>query len=107
ERDGSIGLAPFYLGLTGLARAIPGLALTIIAGAVADRSDRRRLLLVTQGVMSINASILALVTVLGVVTLWHVLIAAAVQSAPFAFDAPAPHSTLPPLLPPRPPPRAV
>ena len=100
-RDGSADLAPLYLGLTGLARAIPGLALTIIAGAVADRSDRRRLLLVTQGVMSINASLLALVTVLGTVTLWHVLVAAAVQSAAFAFDAPGRHSMLPRLVPPR------
>src|SRR5947208_3350618 len=100
-RDGSPELAPLYLGLTGLARAIPGLGLTLIAGAVADRSDRRRLLLVTQGVMSINASLLALVTVLGSVTLWHVLVAAAVQSAAFAFDAPGRHSMLPRLVPPR------
>jgi MFS family permease len=100
-RDGSLELAPFYLGLTGLARAIPGLALTLIAGAVADRSDRRRLLLVTQGVMSVNASALALVTVLGSVTMWHVLVAAAVQSAAFAFDAPGRHSMLPRLVPPR------
>lgn len=100
-RDGSLELAPLYLGLTGLARAIPGLALTLIAGAVADRSDRRRLLLVTQGVMSVNASALALVTVLGSVNMWHVLIAAAVQSAAFAFDAPGRHSMLPRLVPPR------
>ena len=99
-RDGSPELAPLYLGLTGLARAIPGLALTLIAGAVADRTDRRRLLLVTQGVMSINASLLALVTLLGSVTLWHVLAAAAVQSAAFAFDAPGRHSMLPRLVPP-------
>src|SRR5882672_4837771 len=100
-RDGSPELAPLYLGLTGLARAIPGLALTLIAGAVADRSDRRRLLLVTQGVMSVNASLLALVTVLGSFTLWHVLVAAAVQSAALAFDAPGRHSMLPRLVPPR------
>ncbi len=100
-RDGSLELAPLYLGLTGLARAIPGLALTLIAGAVADRSDRRRLLLVTQGVMSVNASALALVTLLGSVNMWHVLIAAAVQSAAFAFDAPGRHSMLPRLVPPR------
>ena len=31
-KDGNIALAPFYLGLTGLARAVPGLALTLIAG---------------------------------------------------------------------------
>jgi MFS family permease len=101
ERDGSVGLAPFYLGLTGLARAIPGLALTIIAGAVADRSDRRRLLLVTQGVMSVNASLLALVTLAGAVTLLDVMLAAAVQSAAFAFDAPARHSMIPRLVPAR------
>jgi MFS family permease len=100
ERDGNVALAPFYLGLTGLARAIPGLALTIIAGAVADRSDRRRLLLLTQGIMSVNASLLALATLAGVVNLLDVLLAAAVQSAAFAFDAPGRHSMLPRLVPP-------
>jgi MFS family permease len=99
--DGSVGLAPFYLGLIGLARAIPGLALTLIAGAVADRTDRRRLLLLTQAVMSVNASLLALVTLAGVVTLFDVMLAAAVQSAAFAFDAPGRHSMLPRLVPSR------
>lgn len=99
-KDGNIALAPFYLGLTGLARAIPGLALTIIAGAVADRSDRRRLLLLTQGIMSVNASLLAVATLAGVVNLLDVLLAAAIQSAAFAFDAPGRHSMLPRLVPP-------
>ena len=107
QRDGDIALAAFYLGLTGLARAVPGLALTIIAGAVADRTDRRRLLLITQGIMSVNASLLALVTLAGVVTLMDVLLAAAVQSAAFAFDAPARHSMLPRVVPPRAVPSAI
>ena len=100
-RDGNVALAPFYLGLTGLARALPGLALTFIAGAVADRTDRRRLLLITQGVMSVNASLLALVTIAGEVTLFDVMLAAAIQSAAFAFDAPGRHSMLPRLVTPR------
>ena len=99
-KDGNVALAPFYLGLTGLARAIPGLALTLIAGAVADRSDRRRMLLLTQGIMSVNASLLALVTLAGAVTLLDVMLAAAIQSAAFAFDAPGRHSMLPRLVPP-------
>ena len=33
-RDGSPQLAPFYLGLVGLARAVPGLGLSLVAGAV-------------------------------------------------------------------------
>ena len=100
-RDGNVALAPFYLGLTGLARALPGLALTLIAGAVADRTDRRRLLLITQGVMSVNASLLALVTIAGEVTLFDVMLAAAIQSAAFSFDAPGRHSMLPRLVTPR------
>jgi MFS family permease len=99
-QDGNVALAPFYLGLTGLARAIPGFALTIIAGAVADRSDRRRMLLLTQGVMSVNASLLAVATLAGVVNLLDVMLAAAIQSAAFAFDAPGRHSMLPRLVPP-------
>src|SRR5437879_1078554 len=47
-RDGVPHLAPFYLGLVGLSRAVPGLAFGLFGGAVADRADRRRLLLVTQ-----------------------------------------------------------
>ena len=42
-RDGAPQLAPFYLGLVGLARAVPGLAFGLFGGVVADRADRRRL----------------------------------------------------------------
>src|SRR3981081_4866587 len=61
EREGHPELAPFYLGLMGLARAVPGLALTLLAGAVADRVDRRSLLLITQSTMALNAAVLAII----------------------------------------------
>lgn len=99
ERDGAPELAPFYLGLIGLARAIPGLAFTLVAGAVADRVDRRRLLMVTQSTMALNATALAIVTALGVANLWHVLIAATIQSAAFAFDNPSRQSLVPRIVP--------
>ena len=99
DRDGSPDLAPFYLGLMGLARAIPGLALTLIAGAVADRVDRRRLLFVTQSAMAVNAGVLAALAYLGLASLWSVLVAAAVQSAAFAFDNPSRQSMTPRLVP--------
>jgi MFS family permease len=99
DRDGSPDLAPFYLGLMGLARAIPGLALTLIAGAVADRVDRRSLVFVTQTVMALNAAALAALAYLGLASLWSVLIAAAVQSAAFAFDNPSRQSMVPRIVP--------
>jgi hypothetical protein len=99
ERDGVPELAPLYLGLTGLARAIPGLAFTLIAGAVADRVDRRRILFVTQSTMALNAAALAVVAYLGLANLAWVLVAATIQSAAFAFDNPSRQSMVPRLVP--------
>ncbi len=98
-REGKPELAPFYLGLVGLGRAVPGLALTLVAGALADRVDRRKLLLITQTSMALNAVALAVVTYLGVVSIWIVLVAGVVQSATFAFDNPARQSMIPRIVP--------
>lgn len=99
QRDGAPELAPLYLGLMGLARAVPGLAFTLVAGAMADRVDRRKLLLVTQSTMALNAAVLALVAYLGAASLWIVLVASAVQSAAFAFDNPSRQSMVPRIVP--------
>ena len=99
DRDGAPELAPFYLGLMGLARALPGVALTIVAGAVADRVDRRRLLVITQSILALNAAALAALAYLGMATLGIVLIAATIQSAAFAFDNPSRQSMVPRIVP--------
>src|SRR2546427_7449546 len=59
-KDGVPQLAPFYLGLAGLARAVPVLAFGLFGGVVADRAERRRLLILTQ------TSAAALAALLGV-----------------------------------------
>ena len=99
DREGRPELAPFYLGLMGLARAVPGLLFTLLAGAVADRVDRRRLLLVTQTTMAVNAGVLAAGVFFGYASLWNVLIAATIQSAAFAFDNPARQSMIARIVP--------
>src|SRR5688500_2651486 len=98
-REGAPELAPFYLGLMGLARAVPGLALTLLAGAVADRFDRRGILLITQATMALSAAALAAVAFAGAATIPIVLGASAIQSAAFAFDNPARQSMVPRLVP--------
>jgi MFS family permease len=98
-REGAPELAPFYLGLMGLARALPGIALTLVAGAVADRVDRRRLLLVTQSVMALSTAGLSAAAFADVVTMPIVLVASAIHSAAFAFDNPARQSLVPRLVP--------
>src|SRR5690242_15713554 len=99
EREGNPELAPLYLGLMGLARAVPGLLFTLVAGAVADRVDRRKLLLITQTTMAVNAGVLALVVFVGAASLWYVLVAAVIQSVAFAFDNPSRQSMIPRIVP--------
>lgn len=98
-REGAPELAPFYLGLMGLARAVPGLALTLLAGAVADRMDRRLILLIAQSTMALSTALLAVVAFAGTATIPIVLLASAIHSAAFAFDNPARQSMVPRLVP--------
>ena len=87
-KDGVPQLAPLYLGLVGLARAIPGLTFGLVAGVVADRTDRRRLLMVTQSAAGITAAILAALTIAERINIVEVLLLVALNSIVFSFDAP-------------------
>src|SRR5688572_29234635 len=98
-REGAPELAPFYLGLMGLARAVPGLALTVVAGAVADRVDRRTILFITQSTMALSSALIAVAAFAGAASIPIVLLTTAIHSAAFAFDNPARQSMVPRLVP--------
>jgi MFS family permease len=100
-RDGVPQLAPLYLGLVGLARAIPGLTLGLFGGALADRTDRRRLLLVTQSAAAVTAAILATLAIADKINIIEILLLGALNSTIFAFDAPTRQSMVPRLVPER------
>lgn len=87
-RDGVPQLAPLYLGLVGLSRALPGLTFGLVAGVVADRADRRRLLMITQASAGIIAAILAVLTISERINIVEVLLLVALNSVIFSFDAP-------------------
>ena len=97
-RDGVPHLAPFYLGLVGLARAIPGLAFGLFGGAVADRADRRRLLIVTQVSAAIVASVLAILTITEHINIVEIVLISALNSVIFSFDAPTRQAMVPRLV---------
>ena len=59
------------------------------AGAVVDRSDRRRLLLATQALLLLTGLVFALLTGLGQLHLWLLLLLAAIGGLVSAVDAPA------------------
>jgi predicted MFS family arabinose efflux permease len=84
-----------YLGLVGLVRAAPVLLLSGFAGTLADRMDRRRILVIAQAVMGMSALILGLLVQFGVARIWEVMIVAAISAAGASFDAPTRQSLVP------------
>jgi len=67
----------------------PHIVLLPFTGSAADRFDRRRILVATQSAMFVLALVLGLLTLAGVVRLWHVYAFALLLGCVTAFDAPA------------------
>ncbi len=76
------------LGIVTACQFAPALLLSLYGGALADRGDKRKLLLTTQAGMGLAALALGLLDVTGVVALWHVLVLAAVLGVISAIDTP-------------------
>lgn len=94
----SLTNSPFYLGLVGLVRAVPTILLSLIGGVLADRFDRRRILIVTQSVAMTASILLAALVVADVVTVWHILAISFVSSVFFAADNPTRQALVPDLV---------
>ncbi|MFH0982850.1 MAG: MFS transporter [Planctomycetota bacterium] len=76
------------LGVVGFASQIPILLLAAPAGVLADRWDLRRVLMLTQVLALLQAAVLALLTLTGVVTVWHILVLSAFVGLINAIDIP-------------------
>ncbi len=77
------------LGITTGLQFLPILLLSPYAGLVADRFPKRRLLQVTQLMLTVPALLLGVLAVTGVVQTWHVYVLAFVFGVGAAFDGPA------------------
>jgi MFS family permease len=77
------------LGVVGFAGQIPSFLLAPIAGVLVDRWNRHRLLVATQVLALLQSLVLALLTLTGVIKIWHVIALSAVQGLINAFDMPA------------------
>jgi MFS family permease len=87
-----------YLALDAFLGELPILLFTLIGGVVADRRDRRRLLLASQVVQMISAFALAILVVGGWVHIWHVLALSFLSGCAQAFGGPAYQSLVPSLV---------
>ena len=77
------------LGLVNFVGAIPLVPLTLYAGAIADRFEKRRVIFWCQASMMALAFTLAFLCWTGAVRLWHVLLLAFLLGAAQALDTPA------------------
>jgi MFS family permease len=78
-----------YLGLVGLARAIPALIFTLIGGAAADRYNRRWIVGIANAVVTICAFVLGILCLTHTVSVWHIIAIAFITGTAFAFEVPS------------------
>jgi MFS family permease len=92
--------SPLALGFVGLTRVVPIIVFSLWGGVVADRYDRRRVMIATQLAMTAVALALAGLTFARLETLWLLYSANFLSAAAGAFDGPARQSLIPRLVPP-------
>ena len=86
------------LGLLGLARAIPGVAMNLIGGVLADKMDQRKLLMYSNVGMTALYFVLATLVLSGSLEVWHILAVVFGTGAFEAFQQPSRQAIFPNLI---------
>jgi len=90
--------SPLKLGLLGAAGAAPQILVSLFGGVLADRLDKRKVLMVTSLVVSSLLLLLAALDFTGAVKVWHVIVIAALIGFTSGFDWPARQAFFPSLI---------
>src|SRR5574341_567987 len=91
--------SPLATSLTTLFFSLPSTVLALVGGVVADRVDRRRLILVTQTLFMLQAVVLTLLPFNARIHIWEIYALALFNGMVMAFDSPARQSMIPSLVP--------
>src|SRR5215469_13853700 len=91
--------SPLALGFVGLTRVVPIVAFSLWGGVVADRHDRRRVMIAAQAAMTLVALALWGTTATDRVSLWLVYALNALSASAVAFDGPSRQALIPRLVP--------
>jgi predicted MFS family arabinose efflux permease len=86
------------LGLDQFLAGLPIFLFTIIGGVVADRSERRKILLVSQWVQMASAATLTILVAMGLTHVWPILCLSFVSGLAQAFGGPAYSALIPTLV---------
>ena len=88
----------FFLGLDSFLGELPILLFTLVGGVVADRRDRRHMMLSSQMIQMTTAFILAILVFTDAIRIWHVLTLSFITGCAQAFGGPAYQSLIPTLV---------
>ncbi len=91
--------SPLQLGLNGLFRAIPAIGLGLFGGAMADRYDRKRLMLITQITSMLLAFTLGFLAQTALIQVWHIYALTCLGAIVGTLDGPARQALYPSLVP--------
>jgi MFS family permease len=80
--------SPFLLGVVGFTSQIPSFLFSPIAGVYADRWNRYHLLITTQSLATLQAFVLAFLTLSGIVEVWHLILLSFFLGVVNSFDIP-------------------
>ena len=90
--------SPFLLALDQFLGGIPIFLFSLIGGVVADRAERRKILLGSQYVQMASATILTVLVATGHVHVWHMLCLSFISGLAQAFGGPAYQALIPTLV---------
>ncbi len=90
----------FALGALNFANAVPSLVVMLFGGVLADRADKRRILLVTQAMMCGLAVAVGVLVLTDSIHYWMLIVATIGLGVAFGYDMPAYQAFLPELVPP-------
>src|SRR6201997_1781346 len=88
----------FLLALDQFLGGIPIFLFSLIGGVVADRTERRKILLVSQYVQMASAGVLTVLVAWGWVHVWHILCLSFLSGLAQAFGGPAYQALIPTLV---------
>lgn len=86
--------SPLMLGAVTLANTIPMMLLGLFGGVIADRSEKRHLLIATQSAFMIVSVVLAALTLTGRITVWYILSLSMISGIAAALDMPSRQSLI-------------
>jgi MFS family permease len=89
----------FMLGAVGFAQSVPFIVFALYGGVLADRVERRRLMVWTQSGMMVLAFLLAALTLTGAITPWGLLAIVLANGVVNAFNTPVRQSIVSDLVP--------